>query len=61
MNEALIDTLLIKPERSFSELILALRESSQDHVANILEPYEQLCKLMVLGNDSLQELMNTLC
>lgn len=37
MNESLLDTLMRKPDRAFAEFINALRESDQNHVANIID------------------------
>ncbi|ELU00167.1 hypothetical protein CAPTEDRAFT_220800 [Capitella teleta] len=37
-NETLLDVLLRKPDRAFEELVSSLRETDQDHVANIISP-----------------------
>ena len=41
-NETLLDVLLRKPDRAFDELVASLRETDQDHVANIIAPRQFL-------------------
>ena len=37
MNECLLDILIRKPDRAYTEFISALRDSDQNHVANIID------------------------
>ena len=55
-NEILLDILLRKPDRAFEELVASLRETDQDHVANIISPrlFCLICVYIAIGSCLLQ-------